>query len=206
MSQKSFLPAGRVVGLADLRTKMATANDLAYHAALTSDPAEFQAVMEALHEAYWIAAALASRCTRTGCAEHPHGPVDPEAPDGWGQCLLCNSRRCSGRTRRALRMVGNGEHLTGATSQMNRPQVSLDAGRRPARRRPGGVSPKRRTLRSPTARQPDSPTARSWPAAGPPPTPSRPTPPLSPRPGARRPSGRPGNRPGPAGTERETTP
>ncbi|MEU7092954.1 hypothetical protein [Kitasatospora aureofaciens] len=132
-SQKSYrVPAGRVVGLADLRTKMATANDLAYHLALTSDPGEFQVVMEALHAAYWIAAALAKRSTRTGCAEHPHGPVDPEAPDGWGQCLLCNSRRRSGRARRALRMVGNGENLTGATSQVNRPQRSLNASMRPA--------------------------------------------------------------------------
>jgi hypothetical protein len=108
---------------------MATANDLAYHLELTSDTADFAKVMEALHEAYWIAAALASRSSRTGCAEHPHGPVDPEPEDGWGVCLLCNSRRRIGRT--AAREI-TGQRRTGATADVNRPRRRIDAAREPS--------------------------------------------------------------------------
>ncbi|WNI20335.1 hypothetical protein [Actinacidiphila sp. ITFR-21] len=128
--EKSYrVPAGRVVGLTDLRARMATANDLAFHLELTSDTADFKAVMDALHEAYWIAAALASANTRTGCREHPHGPVDPEAPEGWGTCLLCNGRRRAGLTR--PREV-TGQRPTGATAQVNRPNRALEAARRPS--------------------------------------------------------------------------
>lgn len=31
--------------------------------------------------------------TLTSCTHHPHGPVDPDPPEGWSRCLLCNSRR-----------------------------------------------------------------------------------------------------------------
>jgi hypothetical protein len=123
------VPAGRVVGLADLRARMATANDLAYHLELTSDTEDFAKVMEALHEAYWIAAALASRSSRTGCREHPHGPVDPEAPDGWGVCLLCNSRRRIGQAK--AREI-HGQPLTGATAEINRPRRAVETAREPS--------------------------------------------------------------------------
>ena len=131
MTQKKTyrVPPGRVVGLRDLRARMATANDLAYHLELTSSQEQFQEVMEALHEAYWIAAALAASNSRTGCSEHPQGPVDPNAPDGWGRCLLCNSRRRAGLIRQ--RDV-TGQNLTGATSGLNRPQRSLEAARQPS--------------------------------------------------------------------------
>ncbi|MXM66754.1 hypothetical protein GR925_25815 [Streptomyces sp. HUCO-GS316] len=127
MTRKTYrVPAGRVVGLKDLRNRMATANDLAYHLELTSATEDFAAVMDALNEAYWIAAALASATTRTGCTEHPQGPLDPEAPEGWGKCLLCNSRRRSGLLRQ--RDV-TGQNLTGATSSRNRPAERLAAAR-----------------------------------------------------------------------------
>ncbi|WP_439082138.1 hypothetical protein [Streptomyces sp. WL006] len=128
--QKSFrVPAGRVVGLSDLRARMATANDLAYDLTVTSDTADFKQVMEALHEAYWIAAALASASSRTGCTEHPQGPVDPVAPDGWSKCLLCNNRRRSGRTE-PVKLTGR--YLTGATADVNRPRERVEAARQPA--------------------------------------------------------------------------
>ncbi|MEC3995058.1 hypothetical protein VSR01_16555 [Actinacidiphila sp. DG2A-62] len=128
--QKTYrVPAGRVVGLTDLRARMATANDLAYHLELTSDTDDFAEVMEALHEAYWIAAALASRASRTGCREHPHGPVDPEAPEGWGVCLLCNSRRRIGQVK--AREI-HGQPLTGATAEINRPRRSVETAREPS--------------------------------------------------------------------------
>lgn len=123
------VPAGRVVGLRDLRARMATANDLAYHLDHTSPIEDFQQVMEALHEAYWIAAALAAKNSRTECRDHPQGPVDPEPPEGWGVCLLCNSRRRAGLAR--PRPV-TGQNLTGATSAVNRPRRSLEAARQPS--------------------------------------------------------------------------
>lgn len=127
---KSFrVPPGRVVGLTDLRARMATANDIAYHLEPTSDTADFRQVMEALHEAYWIAAALASSTSRTGCREHPQGPVDPEAPEGWGACLLCNSRRRIGMVRQR---PATSEAFTGATSAVNRPARNLEAARQPS--------------------------------------------------------------------------
>lgn len=150
--RKSYrVPQGRVVGLRDLQARMATANDMAYHLELTSDTEDFRKVMEALHEAYWIAAALASCTTRTGCSEHPHGPVDPEAPEGWGACLLCNSRRRVGLTE--PRSV-TGQFLTGATSDVNRPKERVEAARLPA-------SPDRDQWCEPAGRfvtaEPDSP-------------------------------------------------
>lgn len=86
--------------------------------------------MEALHEAYWIAAELAKATSRTGCKQHPQGPVDPVAPDGWGNCLLCNNWRRSGRTE--PRQI-TGARLTGATSATNRPRERVEAARRPSR-------------------------------------------------------------------------
>jgi hypothetical protein len=131
---------------------MATANDLAYHLELTSDTDDFAAVMEALHEAYWIAAALASRSSRTGCAEHPHGPVDPEPEDGWGLCLLCNSRRRIGRT--TAREI-TGQQMTGATSHVNRPRQRLETARQPS---PPDASAWREPTTEP-APAPDTPAA-----------------------------------------------
>ncbi|MFD3608987.1 hypothetical protein ACFWXA_13100 [Streptomyces atroolivaceus] len=123
------IPAARVVGLKDLQARMATANDIAYHLDYTSEPEDFEKVMEALHEAYWIAADLAKKRTRTGCADHPHGPVDPVAPEGWGTCLICNGRRRSGKQARTER---EGEILlTGATSEVNRPAETVAAALQP---------------------------------------------------------------------------
>ncbi|MEU0181484.1 hypothetical protein ABZ312_09870 [Streptomyces sp. NPDC006207] len=123
------IPAARVVGLKDLQTRMATANDLAYHLDYTSEPEDFEKVMEALDEAYWIAADLARKKSRTGCTDHPHGPIDPLAPEGWGSCLICNGRRRSGKTGERNR---TGALLTGATSDTNRPAERVAAAREPS--------------------------------------------------------------------------
>jgi hypothetical protein len=29
----------------------------------------------------------------TECVDHPRGPVDRAAPEGWGRCFFCNMRR-----------------------------------------------------------------------------------------------------------------
>jgi hypothetical protein len=38
-------------------------------------------------------AAEPARHTATGCDTHPDGAIDPVPPDGWGQCLICNTQR-----------------------------------------------------------------------------------------------------------------
>ncbi|MFF2612295.1 hypothetical protein [Kitasatospora sp. NPDC058046] len=119
---------GVAAGLPQLRVHLAAANDLGFHLSLTSTADEFEALAEALKEAYDLAAQLARRTTRTGCAEHPQGPVDPTPEDGWGRCLLCNSRRRTGRARRALTPCPDAQ-LTGATSDLNRAQRAVQAGR-----------------------------------------------------------------------------
>ena len=43
-----------------------------------------------------VAREIASSATRTGCAEHPDGPEDPEPPENWSRCLICNIRRKRG--------------------------------------------------------------------------------------------------------------
>ncbi|GGZ23791.1 hypothetical protein GCM10010387_16280 [Streptomyces inusitatus] len=123
------VPAARVVGLKDLQARMATANDLAYHLDLTSVPEDFQTVMKALEEAYWIAADLAHQRSKTGCTDHPHGPVDPVAPEGWSSCLFCNNNRRRGvQQPRAV----TGQRLTGATSGRNRHAERVEEARRPS--------------------------------------------------------------------------
>ncbi|MGY3199804.1 hypothetical protein [Streptomyces sp. TE5632] len=78
--------------------------------------------------------------------------MDPEAPEGWGRCLLCNSRRRSGLVRQ--RDV-NGQNLPGATSGLNRPQRNLEAARQPsppesaAWREPAGLHAAQLTYDSP---------------------------------------------------------
>ncbi|MFC8463370.1 hypothetical protein [Streptomyces sp. NPDC057250] len=123
------VPAGRIVGLKDLQARMATANDAAYHLGPTSSPEDFTEVMAALAEAYWIAADLAHQRSKTGCKEHPAGPVDPIAPDGWSTCLLCNNRRRRGDA--GPRQV-TGQRLTGATSDRNRHAERVAEARRPS--------------------------------------------------------------------------
>ncbi|MFC8723682.1 hypothetical protein [Streptomyces bacillaris] len=127
--QTTRVPASRVVGLTTLQDRLATVNDLVHDLTLTSPQNDFRQAMDALHEAYSVAATLASATSRTGCAQHPQGPVDPIAPDGWGKCLLCNQWRRTGRNQ--PREV-TGQRLTGATAGINRPRSRMEAARRPA--------------------------------------------------------------------------
>ncbi|KJY33476.1 hypothetical protein VR44_13895 [Streptomyces katrae] len=60
-------------------------------------PAEYDPVADALYVAFQTAAGLAPAKSYTGCPEHPNGALDPEAPEGWGRCLICNDRRRLGR-------------------------------------------------------------------------------------------------------------
>lgn len=62
-----------------------------------ADPTEYEAVADALWDLFLTVRNLAPPRSATGCSDHPTGPVDTEAPEGWGRCLLCNQRRRVGR-------------------------------------------------------------------------------------------------------------
>ncbi|WP_242892602.1 hypothetical protein [Actinomadura litoris] len=76
-----------------LRKAIAVAQDLAHDLNEASTPSAYEAVSEVLSDAYDRARDLARPHGRTGCARHPDGAVDTQAPDGWGVCLLCNTHR-----------------------------------------------------------------------------------------------------------------
>nr|WP_240981887.1 MULTISPECIES: hypothetical protein [unclassified Streptomyces] len=60
------------------------------------DPTEYEVIADALYQAFVVARNLSPSRDSTNCRYHPKGPVDPEAPEGWGQCLLCNTHRRAG--------------------------------------------------------------------------------------------------------------
>ncbi|GHG19885.1 hypothetical protein Shyd_93890 [Streptomyces hydrogenans] len=90
------VPTKRPPLLAELRTKLASAGDHIRALPEHGDPAEFEAIADALYQAFTTARNLAPSRDSTNCTSHPRGPIDPEAPVGWGQCLLCNTHRRAG--------------------------------------------------------------------------------------------------------------
>lgn len=117
------VPDGQVRGLAALRQQIAGASDRLAELSAGSHPEEFRLLAEELRTAYETAHRLAGGPARTGCDRHPHGAVDPEAPEGWGACLICNARRRVGMIQ-ARNLTG--ERLTGATSGLNRSQRNVE--------------------------------------------------------------------------------
>ncbi len=84
--------------LTSLRAQLATINDLAYELGPGSSLAEAAELRRALLQAADTVGAMAGgTVSGTGCSQHPKGPVDPVAPEGWGPCLLCNSNRRRGQ-------------------------------------------------------------------------------------------------------------
>jgi hypothetical protein len=51
------------------------------------------AIVDPLQKPTQQPAAAPARRTATGCDTHPDGAIDPVPPDGWGQCLICNTHR-----------------------------------------------------------------------------------------------------------------
>ncbi|MET9695375.1 hypothetical protein ABZY31_00360 [Streptomyces sp. NPDC006529] len=90
------VPTGRPYALKELHGKLGTLGDRMQDLYEGSHPAEYDGIADALHTAFQTAAALAPSKSYTGCPQHPNGALDPEAPDGWGRCLLCNDRRRMG--------------------------------------------------------------------------------------------------------------
>ncbi|MFF6794320.1 hypothetical protein ACFY9C_35220 [Streptomyces filamentosus] len=90
------VPTKRPPLLAELRAKLASAGDHVRAMPEHGDPTEYEAIADALYQAFVVARNLSPSRDSTNCSSHPRGPVDPEAPDGWGQCLLCNTHRRAG--------------------------------------------------------------------------------------------------------------
>ncbi|MEN8649645.1 hypothetical protein ABCR94_03075 [Streptomyces sp. 21So2-11] len=90
------VPAGRPYALNELRGKLGSVGDLVRELYDGSHPLEYEPVADTLYMAFKTAADLAPIKSHTGCAQHPNGALDPEAPAGWGRCLLCNGRRRRG--------------------------------------------------------------------------------------------------------------
>ncbi|MCB5181293.1 hypothetical protein [Streptomyces antimicrobicus] len=95
------VPTGRPYALKQLQDSLSTLGDQVKELYEGSHPAEYEPVTDALYSAFRTAAGLAPAKSYTGCPQHPDGALDPEAPEGWGRCLLCNDRR-----RLGLRLQG----------------------------------------------------------------------------------------------------
>ncbi|MFF5449075.1 hypothetical protein [Streptomyces sp. NPDC012888] len=95
------VPAGRPYALKELQANLGALGDQVKDLYDGAHPTEYDAVADALYVAFQTAAGLAPAKSYTGCPEHPNGALDPEAPEGWGRCLICNDRR-----RLARRMQG----------------------------------------------------------------------------------------------------
>lgn len=125
--QKSFrVPAGRVMGLKTLREQLAALNDLAAELTVTSHPEELLQVSAAVRDLYATTRRLTNTTADTGCRWHPGGAVDPAAPEGWGNCLICNTNRGNGQHSgrpEGLRLLA--EEMTGATAHLNRPAIRV---------------------------------------------------------------------------------
>ncbi|MBW5482666.1 hypothetical protein [Streptomyces bambusae] len=97
------VPAGRPYALKQLQGTLGTLGDQVKELYEGSHPAEYEPVTDALYEAFRTAAGLAPAKSYTGCPVHPDGALDPEAPEGWGRCLICNDRRRLGRRLQSAR-------------------------------------------------------------------------------------------------------
>ncbi|MBT2493106.1 hypothetical protein J7E96_32285 [Streptomyces sp. ISL-96] len=90
------VPAGRPYALSELRGKLGSVGDQISDLYDGSHPLEYEPIADTLYVAFKTAAELAPVKSYTGCDLHPNGAIDPEAPNGWGRCLLCNDRRRRG--------------------------------------------------------------------------------------------------------------
>ncbi|MEU3402436.1 hypothetical protein [Streptomyces sp. NPDC006670] len=97
------VPTGRPYALKELQAAVGALGDRIKDLYDGSHPAEYDPVADALYVAFQTAAGLAPAKSYTGCPEHPNGALDPEAPEGWGRCLICNDRRRLGSRLRGGR-------------------------------------------------------------------------------------------------------
>ncbi|MCX5074564.1 hypothetical protein OHA84_18055 [Streptomyces sp. NBC_00513] len=100
------VPTGRPYALKELQATLGSLGDHMRELYDGAHPAEYDGVADALYIAFQTASGLAPAKSYTGCPEHPNGALDPEAPDGWGRCLICNDRRRLGLRGQGGRTAG----------------------------------------------------------------------------------------------------
>ncbi|MCZ0978196.1 hypothetical protein O1L60_39185 [Streptomyces diastatochromogenes] len=98
------VPTKRPYFLAELRSSLPSVDDRVRAIVGHGDPTEYEEIADSLYRVFVTVRNLALPRSSTGCGIHPNGPVDPEPPEGWGQCLFCNSNRRVGdpRARRGM--------------------------------------------------------------------------------------------------------
>jgi len=80
--------------LEQFHAQMGTINDLVFQLTSDSPPAALADVRDALMVATsTISGMIGLPRGTTDCRFHPQGPIDPVAPEGWSNCLLCNTHR-----------------------------------------------------------------------------------------------------------------
>ncbi|MEW1699441.1 hypothetical protein [Streptomyces sp. NPDC091278] len=93
------VPTKRPFLLNELRSRLPSVDDRFRALSGCGDPTEYDAIADSLYQVFLTARNLAPSRNSTDCSTHPNGPVDPESPQGWGQCLFCNSNRRAGNPR-----------------------------------------------------------------------------------------------------------
>jgi hypothetical protein len=94
-------PADLPKRLAELKDLVRAAGNRIFALDATATIAELRDAAGLLDEAARTARNI-TQPSATGCTIHPAGPVDPDPPNGWLRCLLCNGRR-----RRAEQQITN---------------------------------------------------------------------------------------------------
>lgn len=100
------IPARRPYLRSELHSKLAPLSDQVANLWDGAHPLEYEEIADGLYAVFRTASNLAPQKSYTGCTEHPNGALDPEAPDGWGLCLICNDRRRQGA--RVMPSAGTG--------------------------------------------------------------------------------------------------
>lgn len=85
--------------LRELRSRLPSTDDRIRALPGYGDPTEYEAIADSLYRLFITSRNLAPPRDYTNCPAHPNGPIDPEPPQGWGQCLFCNSNRRVGNPR-----------------------------------------------------------------------------------------------------------
>lgn len=87
------VPPRRGIQRQELQEKLVSVSNVMQRLEEASRPDLFDELADRLYEAFIIAADVAPTRHATGCPRHPQGPVDPQAPEGWSSCLICNTHR-----------------------------------------------------------------------------------------------------------------
>lgn len=92
-----IVPARRSMLLKELLEHLNSVGNVIKRLEEASTPELFDELADKLDTAFVTATNMAPARYRTGCQLHPWGPVDTEAPEGWGACATCNRNRRIGR-------------------------------------------------------------------------------------------------------------